>query len=442
MAKTTLALSLFWRTFVLLALLLAGGIFAWVLALQKFESEPRVVLVAQQIAALVNLSREGLRNSDPINRVSLVKAMSASEVIRLLPREPGDQWEPFEQDSLTRQIGRELRSRLGSDAMAARSVNGVPGMWVGFTIENDAWWLKAEAARIHPLRSGTWLVWAGIALLATVAGSVVMARLINRPLRDLSQAAHQIRAGRFDVHLDETSVTTEIRDLNLGFNRMARELAKVDHDRTVMLAGISHDLRAPLTRLRLEAELGAIDPAMRANMVGDIVQLDAIIGKFMEYARPGVSTLQPVGLAALVEQAAAVFAGSDEIHIDAALPSGLQVLADEVELGRVFGNLFENARRYGRSADTGVAVVQVRADLSGPQVVCTVRDQGAGVAPDQLAELTKPFYRGDAARSSPAGAGLGLAIVERAMQRMGGAVVFSNAEDGGLQARLQLKHSG
>jgi two-component system osmolarity sensor histidine kinase EnvZ len=435
------ALSLFWRTFILLALLLTGGIAAWVAALQKLESEPRVVLAAQQIASLVNLSREGLRTTDPINRVALVKAMSAREAIELMPREPGDRWQPFEQDAFTRRVGSELRSRVGPDAIAARSVNGRPGLWVGFAIDKDAWWLRAEAARIQPLGGGTWLAWAGIALLATVLGSVVIARLINRPLRNLALAAGRVRDGQFGARLDESSLTTEIRDLNVGFNRMAHELARIEQDRNVMLAGISHDLRTPLARLRLEAELGVVDEQTRTNIADDIAQLDAIIGKFMDYARPGATTLRPVPLKPLVEAQAAAFRSSDDLRITVEVAANLLVQADAVELGRVFGNLFENARRYGRSGGTGVARVQVNAAASGSWVECTVRDHGPGVAPDKLDRLTTPFFRGDAARSATVGAGLGLAIVERTLQRLGGTAEVSNAAGGGLQVQLRLQRA-
>ncbi len=435
------ALSLFWRTFFLLALLLAGGIFAWVQTLRTLESEPRVVLAAQQIASLVNLSREGMRYADRINRVALVKAMNAREAIRITPREPGDKWEPFEQDRFTRKVGGELRSRLGPDTIVASSVNGVPGLWVGYTIEADPWWLQAEAARIRPLTRSALFVWVAIALVATVIGSVAIARLINRPLRDLSFAASRIREGEFDSRLDENTLTSEIREVNMGFNRMARELAKVDQDRAVMLAGISHDLRTPLARLRLETEMSVADEEARRNMASDIDQLDAIIDKFMDYARPGETHLRPVPLAQLIDREAAAFRDPSEIQINSKVAIDLMVMADETELGRVFANLFENARRYGRTNETGVASVSVSYVRSGPWVICTVRDRGPGVAPAKLSQLTTPFFRGDAARTAATGAGLGLAIVDKAMQRMGGQLEVTNAPDGGLMLHLRMKRA-
>jgi two-component system osmolarity sensor histidine kinase EnvZ len=437
--QSPLALSLFWRTFFLLALLLGGGIVAWVQTLRALEFEPRAVSAAQQMASLVNLSRNALRYSDSINRVALVKAISTQEAIRFVPHEPSDQWQPFEEDRFSRRVAGELKQRLGADTVVARSVNGQRGLWVGFSIEKDSWWMQAEETRVNPLTSGTWFVWVGIALVATVMGSVAIARLINQPLRELSFAASRIREGEFDSRLDENTLTSEIREVNMGFNRMARELAKVEEDRAVMLAGISHDLRTPLARLRLEAEMSVQDEEAKANMALDIDQLDAIIDKFMDYARPGETRLVPVPLAHVIDREIAAIRDEANIRITNKVAIDLQVMADETELGRVFGNLFENARRYGRSTDTGIAVVHVISARTGPWVVVTVRDQGPGVAPGKLAQLTTPFFRGDAARTAATGAGLGLAIVDKSLQRMGGSLELANAPDGGLVAHLRLK---
>ena len=119
----------------------------------------------------------------------------------------------------------------------------------------------------------------------------------------------------------------------------------------------------------------------------------------------------------------------------------LQVLADGVELGRVISNLLENARKYGKSVDTGVARMEVIALAQGKWVYIKLRDHGIGVAPDQLAHLTQPFYRGEAARTAANGAGLGLAIVEKTIARMGGAFSLKNASNGGLAAHIKLQRA-
>ena len=151
-----------------------------------------------------------------------------------------------------------------------------------------------------------------------------IARAINKPLADLSFAASRIREGEFDSRLDENTFTSEIRQVNMGFNRMARELARVEEDRAVMLAGISHDLRTPLARLRLETEMSVSDEEAKRNMAADIDQLDAIIDKFMDYARPGETELHPVHVAQLIDREAAVFRDPSQIKVVSRVPLGFR----------------------------------------------------------------------------------------------------------------------
>ena len=439
MARKQFALSLFWRTFFLLALLLACGVFAWTQTFRALELEPRATQAAQQIASLVKIARAALLASDGINRIALVKGISAQESLKLAPREPADKWEPYDADRSSRAISQDLLQRLGPDTIVASTVNGTPGLWIGFTIEKDPYWLQADAASPGPMAWSTLTLWVGIALLATMAGSAAIARLINQPLKELSFAASRIREGEFDSVLDENTLTNEIRQVNMGFNRMARELAKIEQDRAVMLAGISHDLRTPLARLRLEAEMSVQDEEAKQNMALDITQLDAIIDKFMDYARPGESRLTPVHLSSVVDREMAAFRDTSQIRITSRVAIDTRVMADDTELGRVLQNLFENARRYGRSNDTGIARVLVTYARTGPWVILSVRDHGPGADPKKLPQLTTPFFRGDAARTAATGAGLGLAIVEKAVQRMGGTFELANALDGGLLAHIRLK---
>jgi two-component system, OmpR family, osmolarity sensor histidine kinase EnvZ len=440
MPRQPVAFSLFWRTFFYLAILLTGGIVAWVQTLRALEFEPRAIQTAQQIAGLVNLSRQALRQGDNIQRVALIKSLG-DDSVQVAPQEREDRYEPFEVDRFTQRVGQELRTTLGPGTVVARSVNGREGLWVGFTIENDGYWLRTTAEQVSPMSGDTWFVWIGIALLATALGSVGIARLINRPLKQLSFAASRIREGDLDSRLDENTLTSEIREVNMGFNRMARELAKVEEDRAVMLAGISHDLRTPLARLRLETEMSVVDEEAKANMVMDIGQLDAIIDKFMDYARPGETQLRPVHVSQLIDREAMGFRDPAQIRITSRVAIDLKVLADETELGRVFANLFENARRYGRGTETGITEVSVGYNRTGPWVILSVRDRGPGVAPSKLPQLTTPFFRGDAARTAATGAGLGLAIVEKAMQRMGGSLELANAADGGFVVHLRLRRA-
>ncbi|MES2941890.1 MAG: ATP-binding protein [Pseudomonadota bacterium] len=434
--------SLFWRTFFFLALLLLGSIVAWLQTFRSLESEPRAVQSAQQLASLVNLSRAALRFSDSIARVALIKTLADEERVRITTREPQDKFTLFESDDLGELISEQLKLRLGASTVVASSVNGQPGFWVGFSIDGDSYWLLTDPSKVGPARGSTWLIWLSIAAVLSLAGAAFIARLINQPLKELSFAASRMRDGDFDAsRLDEKVATSEIREVNIGFNRMAAQLSKVEQDRVIMLAGISHDLRTPLARLRLETEMSVADPEARAHMAADISQLDAIIDKFLDYARLDPVQLAPVSLIAVVEAAAYGAKDYEDMRITITVPENLEVLADEIELLRVVSNLVENARRYGKTPETGIALVDIAAKARDQWVLIKIRDHGMGVSDEALPKLTRPFFRGDAARTAATGAGLGLAIAEKTIQRMGGVFELANTSSGGLAAHIKLRRS-
>src|SRR4051794_3228613 len=145
--RPRLGLSLFWRTFFLLSLLLIGSIVAWLQTFRALEFEPRAVQTAQQIASLVNLTRAALVYSDSIARVSLIKTLADQEGVRILPREPKDKFIGFSSGALDDRIVDELVSRLGPGTALAASVNGEEGLWVSFKIGADRYWMLMDRAR-------------------------------------------------------------------------------------------------------------------------------------------------------------------------------------------------------------------------------------------------------------------------------------------------------
>jgi two-component system osmolarity sensor histidine kinase EnvZ len=437
--RLKLGFNLFWRTFFLLALLLFGCTFAWLQTFRALEYEPRAIQTAHQIASLVNLTRAALVYSDAITRVSLIKTLADQEGVRILPREPNDRFEAYTSGSLDQRVTEELIDQLGEGTNVASRVNDEPGLWIGFTIESDNYWLLLDPTRFSRVGGRTWLVWLVTAMVLSLAGAALITRFINRPLKQLSRATRQVREGEYEAHrLDESARTSEIRAVNIGFNRMADQLAKIEQDRAVMLAGISHDLRTPLARLRLETEMSVADEDARDHMAADIAQLDAIIDKFLDYARPDHVDFKPVLLRDVVDACIYAVQDHDDMKIKVDVAPDLRVMADEVELQRVMSNLVENARRYGKTPATGVADINIQAQAHNDAVLIKVRDHGPGVAPALLSQLTKPFFRGDAARTSAAGAGLGLSIVAKNIERMGGTFALTSTPGRGLAAHIRM----
>lgn len=275
-------------------------------------------------------------------------------------------------------------------------------------------------------------------------GAWLVQCLVLQPLRQLRQAIEHMRDGVFGSGQlpEHESLSPHVRDVNRGLNRVARRLARLEEERAVMLAGISHDLRTPLARLRLETEISVNDDEARQHMIADIVQLDATIDKFLDYARPNHSALQAINLQQVVTQCVYAVPQRDELQIALHLLPDVLVLADEIELVRVISNLIENARRYGKTPLGGRCLLTVSSSLEGSNWVCLrVRDQGPGVPEEQLERLTEPFFRSDKARTAATGAGLGLSIVQKIIVGMGGSLSLRNAASGGLEAEIYLRRA-
>jgi two-component system osmolarity sensor histidine kinase EnvZ len=374
--------------------------------------------------------------------LSLITMLADEEDVSIQLREPTDRIVAFTDSGMDSRLVNEMIVRLGPGTVVASSVNDEEGLWIGFAVERDSYWLQMDPSRLKPLGGTAWLIWLSITTSLSLLGAAVMAGLINRPLKRLSYAASRVREGHFHgAALDEGAATSEIREVNIGFNRMAERLAKIEAERALMLAGISHDLRTPLARLRLETELSVSDLQTRELMVADIEQLDDIIDKFLDYARPEPTQLGPVLLTGVISRCITPWRNNARLQITVDVSEDLQVQAEPVELGRVLSNLLENARRYGQSPEDGITRVEIVARVHEGWVLLRVRDQGPGVSVATLKNLTQPFFRGDAARTSATGSGLGLAIVERAVQRMGGTFSVFNNSAGGLMALMKFRQA-
>jgi two-component system osmolarity sensor histidine kinase EnvZ len=205
----------------------------------------------------------------------------------------------------------------------------------------------------------------------------------------------------------------------------------------VILAGISHDLRTPLARMQLEVEMAQLTHEAREGMHSDIAQMDAIIGQFLDYAKPTeTSTFVPVDIGELLAESAREAERMLDVRVTTELEPGVHVMANATDLRRVFNNLLENARRYGKTPGSDYTEIdiscRVRAASHARRAVIEVQDHGPGVPDDQIGQLLKPFTRLDSARGQANGAGLGLAIVERVVSRHHAELHVRNRAGGGL----------
>jgi two-component system, OmpR family, osmolarity sensor histidine kinase EnvZ len=197
--------TLFWRTFLLVAALLVVSSLAWVQSIRVLERAPRAQQAAQQMISVINVTRTSLLFADPIARVALLNDLAASEGIRVVPLEPGDEITLFDDQPVVRAVEDRVRTALGAETRVAARVNGVPGFWVSFDIESDAYWLYVARDPLASDSGTAWLGWAGVAMLLSLVAAVAVTRAINTPLARLSRAAAQLGRGHVPRSLPETS---------------------------------------------------------------------------------------------------------------------------------------------------------------------------------------------------------------------------------------------
>ncbi|MBS1171046.1 MAG: histidine kinase [Burkholderiaceae bacterium] len=423
----------------MLGFLIVISMAAWITSFRIQERKPRAQQLASQVISTVTITRAALTHSDPELRRELLFDLASEEGIRIYPLESTDRIEPPPEDNAMATLQASVRAKLGEDTKFAIKVNSNPGFWVSFKIaEDDEYWLVLDQDRMRLASSLQWLGWAAIVLALSLAGAAIISRLISHPLAQLAFAARTIARGQQPEALPETG-STEIIEANRSFNQMVQDLNRVETDRAIILAGISHDLRTPLARMQLEIELASLSEAERQGMQSDIAQMDAIIGQFLDYAKPtDPASFTAVDLSTLLTEAARKAERWPDVRIAVSIGNDISVNGNATDLRRVFDNLLENAHRYGKNAQTGLTEIELDCRATSEEVQIDITDRGPGVPAEKIEQLLRPFTRLDTARSQANGAGLGLAIVNRVILRHGGQLQLSNRDAGGLRIRIRL----
>ena len=387
------------------------------------------VLVDRQYSHGAALTLRAYWAADPEDREQIAHAAA----LRRVPAEQvpaSEQHWPYSEIFL-----RQMKSELGENTEVRVRVQSPPSLWV-LAPDFGPDWIQVPLYP-HPLRGQKiWdvLGWfLAIGLLSTAAAWIFV-RQLNAPLKRLVLATRYLGQGR-SVRLPVSDTPSEMTEVYRSFNQMADELEQAARERELMLAGVSHDLRTPLTRLRLSLELMSSDAELTEEMIRDVEDMDAILDQFIAFIRDGRDEpLERLDLAALIREVVAPYNQHGE-RVRLCLQVLPEVSLRRVSIKRLLTNLIENALRYGGDA------VEVAASLGGeetaPYLVLSVLDRGQGIDPAELASIFNPFIRGDRARGGR-GTGLGLAIVRRIAALHGGSVDLRNREGGGLEARVCL----
>ncbi len=423
-------MSLFARSFLLIAALIVTAVLASFQIYRVYEREPRSRELAQQTISTVNLTRAALVNADPFLRRQLLIELNETEGLRVFPSTSSEKLEPLPGDPLLERVSRRVRDALGSNTRFAHARDGEGGFWVSFFIDGDEFWVMLPRERFEPAFGLQWLGWGAALLAIALAGAWLIASMIARPLAALTRAAGRLGRGEAHEPLAEAG-PRELRGLEAAFNRMASDLESMERERAMVLAGISHDLRTPLSRLRLALEMSGAESGASDAMIADIDEIDAVIGQFLDFARGASEEKSENELDELLDELAGHYR---RINRQVTFEPGHvpPFRFARMAVRRAVANLVDNALRYAGEP------VEIRTSMSDKRIFVEVLDRGPGIPQGEAEHLKRPFTRLDNARGGASGAGLGLAIVDRVARSHRGALTLAPREGGGLIARLTL----
>ncbi|KAK44678.1 histidine kinase [Caballeronia jiangsuensis] len=415
--------TLFGRLVVIVIGMLVLSHVAW-FAIIRFERDNvQTRFAVEEAVFLVEAVRQHIANTpdQPLPPRVRVVALASPDV----PRQPDENMPP----PLQRFV-EDLKDRLpdGTDVRLSEP-GGPPSVWVHGV--KDTGWVVVPVQPLRPPRSrDRMLVWLALIFSTAVLAALFGAWQLQYPLRSLAQAVGRFGRGQPTPPVPERG-PRELRQLTHGFNQMVREVSQTESDRAVMLAGVAHDLKTPLARLRLRAEM-MDDEKMRDGVVRDVDSMAHIVDQFLVFAHDRPDGSEPVPVDEQCERIArayrAVSPGAQPIRLK--LEAGPAFALPAATLDRLLSNLLDNAHAYGAPP----VVIETRREARG--WVLSVSDHGKGIAPDDLIKASRPFVRLDPARGGSGHSGLGLAIVERLARRVGGECEIGNRADGGLQVAM------
>jgi two-component system, OmpR family, osmolarity sensor histidine kinase EnvZ len=426
--------SLFGRNAVLLVALLVVAQIVSLALVRELIVKPRYQLFSESLARTVSAVRAGLTALPPAQRGAFVDQFNQRAVAKLPPAAERSRTARQSLTPLERNFVRSVSERVaaeGGEIVWRREAGG--SLSVRLALDNEDYWIMLPG--VLPARefSGAWLAASLSCVALALVGALLIQRRLHRPLAGVVRAARTLAAGETPPRLAEDG-PAEVATLAASFNHMAASLAQAERERTLMLAGISHDLRTPLTKLRLGVEIlrEQSEPALVASMTRSVDEMDAIVGQFLDFARDDyAASAEPGDVQALAREIASACADHGQV-LTLALEPTPPVRLHREALRRAIVNLIENAYRHGRlpvTLRTGRLMDWARVD---------VEDCGDGIPSEELEAMKQPFRRAGDARHGAPGSGLGLAIVERIARRHGGRLELSRAEGGGLRASVLL----
>lgn len=423
--------SFFWRTLAVLVVALVASQAASFWIFRQQVQQPRMGMAIGHFVSHLKTIHAALNTLPPGAEREFLERLAEREGIRVFPARGEMPGRPAGDRPGMHMFRERLKALFGEDTEVFVRP-GAPGeFWVRLRAGPREFWVAFPRNRVDRDPGDALLYWmlAGVAI--AIAATGLIAWRLTRPLARVAQAAEHLGRGGDPAPVPETG-PSEVRAVARAFNRMKESLKDEERERTTFLAGISHDLRTPLARLRLDVEMleGRVEAATQSGMVADIEDMNAIIDQFIDYARSEAAEAFSAGdLSAIARDCAAkaARAGAPVTCELAELPA---LMLRPLAVRRLVDNLIQNAVKHG-----GGEIV-VRTAREGEEATLAVLDRGPGIPPQEIERLKAPFTRRDDARSGRSGAGLGLAIVSRIAKAHGARFDLAPREGGGLAATV------
>jgi len=423
--------SFFWRTLAVLVIALVASQAASFWLFRQQVQQPRMAMGIGQFVSHLKTIHAALNTLPPGAEREFMERLAEKEGIRIFPASGDEPGRPAGDRPGMHMFRERIKGLFGEDTEVFVRP-GEPGvLWVRLRAGTRQYWVAFPRNRVERDNTDALLYWmlagVGIAILATA----LIAWRLNRPLTRIAQAAEHLGKGGDPQPVPETG-PSEVRAVARAFNRMKDSLKAEERERTTFLAGISHDLRTPLARLRLDVEMleGRVEPGTQKGMVEDIEDMNAIIDQFIDYARSeATEAFAPVDASSLAKDCAER-AARDGADVRCELADVPVLMLRPLAMQRLVDNLLQNAAKHGGGE------ILVRTASAGREVTISVLDRGPGIPPGEIERLKEPFTRRDEARSGKSGAGLGLAIVARVAKAHGARFDLAPREGGGLAATV------
>jgi two-component system osmolarity sensor histidine kinase EnvZ len=403
-----------------------------------FEMEPRAESMAQEISTIVKYTKAAIQSAYPSTRLDLLQSLSKMSDVKIVPAYYFENINPLPDEVFLSMVVKKIKQDLGEDTIVTLNHYDIPGIWVSFEIGDGLFWAVIPRNVFDRPFPWHWIGWGIVVFLVSISGAYFLTTRINKPLNLLINATSKLKKGLPFKKIPEDTAT-EFKEVTKAFNEMASNLAKSENERRFIMGSVSHDIRTPLTRMKLSLEMLPKKSAfLKESMDQDIDEINQIINQFLDFVRgfddEPISSLNFGNFLTELKKQHAIL-GHDlkisKITRSKDIPKNLFIDVRPLAFKRLFDNLINNGVKFSKSNK-----IELVAKLYNEKIEINVLDNGPGIPKAQREKLLEPFERLDQARGSIGGSGLGLAIANRIVMVHNGKMELINRRTGGLNVKL------